>query len=228
MKSHPLYHFETEDITIADSDKEWTLINLFPKVQNALEKTNYKTGRIDFDQSTISQWGMYSKVVKHFDDLGLKIKRFATLYGRPTAGGTQIRFAHLDSLSVAEKSAPVTGRFNIPITGQSPAVIDWWDYDYSNPDARWETRVMGEVHNGVVATGTSIVSKINWDRIQPAFTSVDPGIGWNRTNVAHRINYNANNLSVNRFLITAEIAPFADGTYITWNELSSRLQALGY
>ena len=70
------FHISIPDMVPTEQDTIWALKNIYdPFIIKALDEIDVRQGRIDFDQQIIREWGMYPRVVKYFDNLGIGIRR---------------------------------------------------------------------------------------------------------------------------------------------------------
>lgn len=206
------YHIPMPKFDPTESDCAWVMENIAPQLYPALNIIKGAFDRVDIPQSEFVNWPQRGAVEKHFQELGLKIQRHAGFIGHPNQC---TKTAHIDAF---RKGIPLVARFNIVYQGQEPATLSWWNDDVTSD--KIEIREFTELRNGVERKAYSFKSAINeWH--DPVYTIENPGAGWNRTELAHRIQ--APNCSVPRIIITTEIAE-----QISWAELTSRLSACGY
>jgi hypothetical protein len=197
----------------SDSDCAWGMENLTPNLYPALKLIKGAFDRVDVPQELFKSWPQRDAVLAHFDELKLEFKRFACFISQPKQCP---KVAHIDAF---ERGTAMVARFNIPIQGLSPVTLDWWD-DGIDSD-RIVEREFTELRNGVGRTAYSFKSLIDDWGTTPAFTVLDPGACWNRTEIAHRAQ--SPNCPVSRIQITAEVK-----RQIAWTNLVSRLEHLGY
>lgn len=218
------FHIPVPHLNANDDEKKWAMENIYdPFVIKALNELKVRQGRIDFDQSIIKSWGMYPKVVEYFDQLGLQIRRFAAMWHRSKPNELQ-EYVHLDAIALG---IPLVGRFNIPIQGQSPAVIQWWDSDFNDPAGQWRILSKETFDGAKKKIGYGLTSDRDWSTVPWEFEVENPGACWNRTEVGHRMRYTGGPEA--RFLITVEITTPSGSLQeeqISWQEIVQRHQAL--
>lgn len=207
------YHIPMPNFDPSESDCAWVMENIAPRLYPALDIIKGAFDRVEIAQSAFADWPQREAVEQHFDELGMKIRRFAAFIGHPHYAP---RTAHIDSYV---QGVPMIARFNIPIQGRIPASISWWD-DTVDSD-KICVRKFTELRNGIESTAYSYGSTIpDWGN-DPKYIVHNPGACWNRTELAHRPW--AGECSVSRILITVETAQ-----QIPWPELVARLQKLNY
>jgi hypothetical protein len=187
--------------------------NIAPQLYPALDIIKGAFDRVDLPQTEFNNWPQREAVEQHFDELGIKIRRFAAFIGHPH---NATRTAHIDGYV---RSVPMVARFNVPIQGRSPATVSWWNDDVTSD--KIYLREFTELRNGVEQTAYSYGSTINDWGDEPAYVVHNPGTCWNRTELAHRPW--AGECPTPRILITVETA-----NQIQWIDLVSRLERLGY
>ena len=194
------------------AESAWVIENIVPELAPALGIIKGAFDRVDLDQKFFVEWPQRQAVEKHFAELGLKIQRHAGFIGHPNQC---TKTAHIDAF---RPGIPMVARFNIVYQGQSPATLSWWNDDVTSD--KIEIREFTELRNGIERKAYSFKSSISeWH--DPVYTVENPGAGWNRTEVAHRIQ--APDCNVSRIIVTTEIAE-----QISWTELVDRLKACGY
>jgi len=208
-----IYHIPTPDFAPSDSDRAWVQDHIVPRLLPALSIIKGAFDRVDLPQSVFDAWPQRSAVEKHFADLGLGIRRFAGFIAHKNQNPLN---AHIDAFV---RGTPMVARFNIPYFGCEPVTLEWWD-DGVDSD-RIEERAFTELRNGREHTAYSYKSTIPDWGTDSAHKVVNPGPGWNRTEIAHRVQ--APDCNENRIIITTEIAQ-----QVSWTELVSRLNQLGY
>jgi len=204
-----------------EQDTIWALKNIYdPFIIKALDEIDVRQGRIDFDQQIIREWGMYPRVVKYFDNLGIGIRRFAAMWHRNKPQELQ-EHVHLDALNVG---TPLVARFNIPIQGLCPAVIQWWNSDITDPTGQWRILKKETITNhNVKKIGYGLTSDRDWKDVPWDWEVTNPGACWNRTELAHRMQYTGTNEV--RFLITVESETLngnINGPQVSWDTIMER------
>jgi hypothetical protein len=207
------YHVPMPKFNPTEAEQNWALENIAPQLQPALKLIKGAFDRVDLPQELFMAWTQRDAILAHFDELKLEFKRFACFISQPRQCP---KSAHIDAL---ERGVAMVARFNIPMQGLSPVTLDWWD-DGIDSDRIGE-RVFTELRNGVEKPAYSFKSLIDDWGTTPAFTVLDPGACWNRTEIAHRAQ--SPNCAVSRIQITVEVK-----RQIPWTELVSRLERLGY
>jgi hypothetical protein len=208
-----IYNVPTPDFEPTESDREWVKQNIVPRLTPALNIIKGAFDRVDLPQTVFADWPQRAAVEQHFADLGLKIRRFAGFIGHKNQCPLN---AHIDAFV---RGTPMVARFNIPYFGCSPTQLEWWD-DGVDSD-KIEERAFTELRNGREHTAYSYKSTIvDWGT-DSVYKVINPGAGWNRTEIAHRMQ--APDCNENRIIITTEIAE-----QIPWAELVARLASLGY
>lgn len=207
------FHIPMPKFDPSESDCAWVMENIAPQLYPALNIIKGAFDRVSIPQSEFTNWPQREAVEQHFDELGIKIRRFAAFIGHPH---NATRTAHIDSYV---KGVPMVARFNIPIQGRSPASISWWSDDATSD--KIYLKEFTELRNGVEQTAYSYGSTINDWSDEPEYIVKNPGACWNRTELAHRPW--AGECTVPRILITTETA-----NQISWPDLISRLEQRGY
>jgi hypothetical protein len=208
-----LYNVPTPNFDPTELDREWVNQYIVPRLLPALNIIKGAFDRVDLPQSVFESWPQRAAVEQHFADLGLRIRRFAGFIGHKNQCPLN---AHIDAFV---RGAPMVARFNIPYFGIEPVTLEWWDDGVSSD--RIEERAFTELRNGREHTAYSYKSTIPDWGTDSAYKVFNPGAGWNRTEIAHRMQ--ALNCNENRIIITTEIAE-----QISWDALVSRLASLGY
>jgi hypothetical protein len=207
------YHVPVPSFEPTYKDAEWVRNNVVPRLMPALGIIKGAFDRVDLPQSVFDTWPQRAAVEQHFAGLGLRIRRFAGFIAHKNQNPLN---AHIDAFV---RGTPMVARFNIPYFGRSPVSLEWWN-DGVESD-KIEERAFTELRNGQEHTAYSYKSTIpDWGK-DSAYKVINPGPGWNRTEIAHRVQ--APDCDENRIIITTEIAE-----QITWEELVKRLEALGY
>jgi len=207
------YHIPVPKLDPGESDCQWVMENIAPRLYPALDIIKGAFDRVDIPQTAFIGWPQRDAILAHFDELEIKVRRFACFIGHPH---NATRTAHVDAYV---RGVPMIARFNIPVQGRSPASISWWN-DTVNSD-KFYVREFTELRNGQERTAYSYSSTIpDWGDA-PEYTVHNPGTCWNRTELAHRPW--AGECAVPRILITTETAE-----QISWAELVSRLERRGY
>jgi hypothetical protein len=202
------YHIPMPNFDPSESDRDWVIENIVPQLMPALKIIKGAFDRVDIPQTEFANWPQRDAVMAHFDELKIKVRRFACFIGHPH---NATRTAHIDAY---RRGIPMVARFNIPIQGREPASISWWNEGIDS-DKIYE-RQFTELRNGVEQTAYSYGSSIaDWGD-DPEYTVYNPGACWNRTELAHRPW--AGKCPVPRILITTETAD-----QISWTELVKRL-----
>lgn len=210
---HKQYHVPIPKLDPLDSDCAWAMENIAPRLYPALKIIPGAFERVDIQQSAFDAWPQRDAVLAHFDELNVKVRKFACFIGHPYKAPKQ---AHIDAYT---RGVPLVARFNIPVQGRSPFSISWWN-DTVDSDKICE-RKYTELRYGKESTAYSYSSNIpDWGD-SPEYTVYNPGACWNRTEVAHRTW--TGDCAVSRIVITTEIAQ-----QISWSELVRRLDRLGY
>ena len=210
---HKEFHIPVTALDPTPEGCAWIMKNIAPQLYPALDIIKGAFDRVDLPQSEFVNWPQRDAVEQHFDELGIKIRRFAAFIGHPY---NATRTAHIDGYV---RGIPMVARFNIPIQGRSPASVSWWKDDVTSD--KIYIREFTELRNGVEKTAYSYGSTISDWGDDPAYVVHNPGTCWNRTERAHRPW--AGNCTVPRILITVETAD-----QISWINLISRLEHLGY
>jgi len=210
---HKQYHIPIPKLDPSKEDCDWVMENIAPYLYPALNIIKGAFDRIDIQQSAFDSWPQQDAILAHFDELKIKVRRFACFIGHPYMAP---RVAHIDAYV---RGVPMVARFNIPIQGRSPASISWWNETVNSE--KFYTREFTELRYGQERTAYSYSSNIpDWGD-SPEYTVYNPGACWNRTELAHRPW--AGECSVPRILITTETAE-----QISWQDLVNRLTELGY
>lgn len=191
----------------------WVMENIAPQLYPALDIIKGAFDRVDLPQTEFANWPQREAVEQHFDELGIKIRRFAAFIGHPY---NATRTAHIDGYV---RGVPMVARFNVPIQGRSPATVSWWKDDVTSD--KIYLREFTELRNGVEKTAYSYGSTISDWGDEPEYVVHNPGTCWNRTELAHRPW--AGECKTPRILITVETA-----NQIQWLDLVGRLERLGY
>jgi hypothetical protein len=207
------YHVPMPKFDPTESDRKWVMENIAPQLYPALNIIKGAFDRVDLPQAEFINWPQREAVEQHFDELGIKIRRFAAFIGHPN---NATRTAHIDGYV---RGVPMIARFNIPIQGRSPATISWWPDDVTSDKIC--IKEFTELRNRVERTAYSYSSTISDWGDQPEYVVHNPGACWNRTELAHRPW--AGECNVPRILITTETAQ-----QISWADLTLRLAKLGY
>jgi len=210
---HKSYHIPVNKLDPSDADCVWVMENLAPRLYPALNIIKGAFDRVDIPQTEFTNWPQRDQVLAHFDELKIKVRRFACFIGHPH---NATRTAHIDSYV---RGVPMVARFNIPIQGRSPASVSWWDDTVASD--KIYIREFTELRNGQEQTAYSYGSAINDWGDEPAYIVHNPGTCWNRTELAHRPW--AGECTVPRILITTETAD-----QISWHDLINRLELQGY
>jgi hypothetical protein len=207
------YHIPVPKLDPGESDCQWVMENIAPRLYPALDIIKGAFDRVDIPQTAFIGWPQRDAILAHFDELEIKVRRFACFIGHPH---NATRTAHVDAYV---RGVPMIARFNIPVQGRSPASISWWN-DTVDSD-KFYVREFTELRNGQERAAYSYSSTIpDWGDT-PEYTVYNPGTCWNRTELAHRPW--AGECAVPRILITTETAE-----QISWAELVSRLERRGY
>jgi len=212
------YHISVPHLSPTPAERQWAMENVYSTyVEKALREIPYRQGRLDFDQNLLKTWSMYPRICEYFDALGIKIRRFSAMWHRSRPD--VVDFVHMDTY---REAIPLTGRFNIPIQGQTPAVIHWWNSGYDDLAGQWRIIEKRELKpDGSIITGKGgLHSDRDWTTVPPDFEVQDPGTCWNRTDVGHRMRYTGS--SDTRFLITVEMSLLPDGQQWSWEEIVKR------
>lgn len=210
---HKQYHIPVPSLDPSDLDRVWVMEHIAPRLYPALNIIKGAFDRVDIPQTAFLGWPQREAVLAHFDELKIKVRRFACFIGHPH-NAPQV--AHIDAYV---RGVPMIARFNIPIQGRSPASISWWNN--SADSDKFYIREFTELRNGQERTAYSYSSTVlDWGD-SPEYTIHNPGACWNRTELAHRPW--AGECSTPRILITTETAE-----QISWSELVRRLENLGY
>jgi hypothetical protein len=207
------YHIPIGKLDPTAAEVSWVMEHIAPKLYPALDIIKGAFDRVDIPQAEFTNWPQRLAVLAHFDELGINIKRFACFIGHPH---NATRTAHIDAY---QRGVPMVARFNIPILGQQPASVSWWDDDINSDNI--QEREFSELRYGQVKTAYSYGSAINDWGDTPAYTVHNPGACWNRTELAHRPW--AGDCNTPRILITTETA-----VQISWSELVKRLERAGH
>jgi hypothetical protein len=210
---HKDFHIPVPALDPTEEGCQWVMENIAPQLYPALDIIKGAFDRVDLPQTEFTNWPQREAVEKHFDELGIKIRRLAAFIGHPH---NATRTAHIDGYV---RGIPMVARFNVPIQGRSPASVSWWRDDVTSD--KIYLREFTELRNGVEKTAYSYGSTINDWGDEPEYVVHNPGTCWNRTEFAHRPW--AGECTVPRILITVETA-----NQITWADLTSRLEKLGY
>jgi len=206
-----LYHIPTVDLEPTEADRNWVLENIAPRLYPALNVIKGAFDRVDLAQAVFEHWPQRAAVEAHFKQLGLGIRRFAGFISNKNFNPV---IPHIDAYT---RGTPMIARFNIVYQGQSPVTLSWWN---EGVGPKIEERSHTELRNGVEKIAYSYkANTVDWPT--PDYVVNDPGAGWNRTDLAHRVD--GQNCNVNRIIITTEVAD-----QISWDELAIRLQAIGY
>jgi hypothetical protein len=206
-----IYHIPTPDFDPTESDQAWVRENIVPRLLPALSIIKGAFDRVDLPQSVFATWPQRSAVEQHFAQLGLRIRRFAGFIAHKNQNPLN---AHIDAFV---RGTPMVARFNIPYFGCSPVKLEWWD-DGVDSD-RIQERAFTELRHGREHTAYSYKSTVADWGTDSVYTVINPGPGWNRTEIAHRVQ--APDCNENRIIITTEIAE-----QISWDELVVRLSLL--
>ena len=201
-----LYHIPTPEFDPTDSERQWVMDNIAPHLYPALNIIKGAFDRVDLDQSLFDAWPQRKAVQEHFAKLGLGIRRFAGFISNKNFNPV---IPHIDAYT---RGTPMVARFNIVYQGQHPVNLCWWN---EGVGSKIEERSHTELRNGVERTAYSYkANTTEWPT--PAYIAINPGAGWNRTELAHRADGQLCN--VNRIIITVEVAK-----QISWTELVNRL-----
>ncbi len=203
------YHFPLPEFDPTDEQRQWVMDNIAPHLYPALKIIKGAFDRVDVPQSVFDKWPQRLAVEQHFANLGLQVRRYAGFISNKNFNPV---IPHIDAYV---RGQPMTARFNIVYQGRSPVTLNWWDESVGN---KIEERSHTELRNGVERTAYSYKANTT-DWPDPAYKVVDPGAGWNRTDIAHRAD--GINCNENRIIITAEVA-----NQISWPELVNRLSNL--
>lgn len=207
------FHIPIPLFNPTENDKIWVMENIAPLLYPAIAIIKGAFDRVDLPQQVFDTWPQRDAVERHFNDLNLPIRRFSCFIAHRNQNPS---LPHIDAFL---RGVPMVARFNIPYYGLSPVQIDWWADDIAG--GKIEERVFTELRHGKESLAYSFKSAIPEWNDPPLYSTVDPGSGWNRTDVAHRVQ--APLCNENRIVISTETA-----TQIPWIELVDRLSALGH
>lgn len=210
---HKNFHIPIPQLDPSESDCAWVMENIAPQLYPALKIIKGAFDRVELPQSEFINWPQHDAVLAHFDELEIKVRKFAAFIGHPN-NATQT--AHIDSYI---RGVPMVARFNIPIQGRRPSSISWWN-DSITSEKIYERKFV-ELRHGEEREAYSYGSTISDWGNNPIYQVADPGTCWNRTELAHRPW--AGEFNMPRILITTETA-----NQIPWPTLVSRLEQLGY
>lgn len=214
------YHIPVPSIVPTAEQVQWAIDNIWPIVNEPYTNAQFDMGRVDFDQSLIKQWSLYPQIKQHLDSLGVGLRRIAAFYCRDRTNRRPVTSAHIDAYN---GFTPLVARFNIPITGQSTAILRWWDIDINDTRGQWTERHFIEYEDNKPLERIAIKTNLDdWSSLPYEYETTSPGTCWNRTDVGHQMNYY--NPGVPRFVLTAE--PML--VYYSWDALSKKLASLGY
>lgn len=150
---HKDFHIPMPNFDPEESDKDWIINNIVPQLMPALEIIKGAFDRVDIPQTEFTNWPQRDAVLAHFDELEIKVRRFACFIGHPY---NATRTAHIDAY---RRGTPMVARFNIPIQGREPASISWWNEGIDS-DKIYE-RQFTELRNGAEQTAYSYLSLIH-------------------------------------------------------------------